>query len=350
MYLAPLNYDRFFKKVFSDTKIAKRFIEDFLDIVIEEIEAMPDKYKITDDAAAIEFDFRCKVGDKYIVVDMQQWYKPDVVKRFYLYHCMNTALQMEAIPSKAFPIGAEKKRPVHDYRMIEPVITIVWLVDETLGTTEDFISYVLTPEQITNFIRREELWHKAEISEMLANRVEMLSLLNYRTKSLDFLAQNKLIFAFQNNIVKHDKLKPYVSWFRFAEKTRDKNNTEADFIEFKNDDIFSEIIRRINKSELKTEDFEYIKDFGLFAAEYKRWIEGVLADGREEGIELGREEGIELGREEGIELGREEGIELGVVRSIQKLIRKMPDATDVEIANLLDVSVEKVQISRTSMK
>jgi len=38
MYLAPLNYDRSFKKVFSDTRIAKRFLEDFFDVVIDEKE------------------------------------------------------------------------------------------------------------------------------------------------------------------------------------------------------------------------------------------------------------------------------------------------------------------------
>ena len=34
MYLAPLNYDRYFKKVFSETRIAKRFLEDFFDVEI----------------------------------------------------------------------------------------------------------------------------------------------------------------------------------------------------------------------------------------------------------------------------------------------------------------------------
>jgi len=38
MYLAPLNYDRYFKKVFSDTTIAKRFLEDFFDKEIQSIE------------------------------------------------------------------------------------------------------------------------------------------------------------------------------------------------------------------------------------------------------------------------------------------------------------------------
>ena len=44
-YLAPLNYDRFFKKVFSDTKIAKRFLEDFFEFKIESIEVLPLDHK-----------------------------------------------------------------------------------------------------------------------------------------------------------------------------------------------------------------------------------------------------------------------------------------------------------------
>ena len=72
MYLAPLNYDRFFKKVFSDLIIAKAFLEAFLGIKIESIERIKEKYKITDDAAFVEFDFRCKINGHYILIDMQQ--------------------------------------------------------------------------------------------------------------------------------------------------------------------------------------------------------------------------------------------------------------------------------------
>ncbi len=41
MYLAPLNYDRYFKKIFSDLDIAQRFLEDI-------------HHKITDDAVVVE--------------------------------------------------------------------------------------------------------------------------------------------------------------------------------------------------------------------------------------------------------------------------------------------------------
>ncbi len=74
MYLAPLNYDRFFKKVFSDPEISRKFLEDFLDIEIDSLEIMGERHKVTDDAAFVEFDFRCRIRDAYIIIDMQQWY------------------------------------------------------------------------------------------------------------------------------------------------------------------------------------------------------------------------------------------------------------------------------------
>jgi len=49
MYLAPLNYDRYFKKVFPDTSIAKCFLEDFLNLKIQSTELLSVNHKLTDD-------------------------------------------------------------------------------------------------------------------------------------------------------------------------------------------------------------------------------------------------------------------------------------------------------------
>ncbi len=38
--MAPLNYDRYFKKVFSNERIAKCFLEDFLEVNISSLEKM----------------------------------------------------------------------------------------------------------------------------------------------------------------------------------------------------------------------------------------------------------------------------------------------------------------------
>jgi len=78
-------------------------LEDFFDVSIESIELLTIHHKIIDEAVAVEFDFRCKINGNFIIIDMQQWYKPDVVHRFYIYHCINTALQLENLPLKALP-------------------------------------------------------------------------------------------------------------------------------------------------------------------------------------------------------------------------------------------------------
>ncbi|MCP4696356.1 MAG: hypothetical protein GY862_05865, partial [Gammaproteobacteria bacterium] len=131
MYMAPLNYDRYFKKVFSDKKIAKRFLEDFLDVEISSLEKLPQQHRVTDDAAIVEFDFRCKIEDAYVVIDMQQWYKPDIVQRFYLYHALNTGLQLEELPKNRVVIHRKGKLiKVKNYKALEPVLTLIWLVDD----------------------------------------------------------------------------------------------------------------------------------------------------------------------------------------------------------------------------
>ena len=61
-YLAPLNYDRFFKKIFKDIRFSKAFLEDFLDTKIDSIKKLDEKHRVTDKAKVIEFDYRCKIG------------------------------------------------------------------------------------------------------------------------------------------------------------------------------------------------------------------------------------------------------------------------------------------------
>ena len=82
MYLAPLNYDRFFRKIFSDEKISRRFLEDFLEVRIDEFEFLKERNLVTNDASVVEFDFRCKIKNAYVIIDMQQWYKRDIAQRF----------------------------------------------------------------------------------------------------------------------------------------------------------------------------------------------------------------------------------------------------------------------------
>jgi len=317
MYLAPLNYDRYFKKVFSDTRIAKRFLEDFFDITIEELELLPTKHKITDNSSAVEFDFRCKIKGSYVIIDMQQWYKSDIVHRFYMYHSMNTVLQLEKIPDKSIKLAEDKKKGIKDYDKLIPVITLIWLADDNLNFKEDFVSYTMTSESLNDFIRNKNLWKKENILEILMEREKCLEIIDNRTKKLDFLQQNKLIYAFQPNIVKNKKFSKYFDWFELAQKTRDKSNEKGWFDHYLQDDIFVEIIRRINTSSFEKTDWEYIKDEETFTEEFKRWGQVYI--------------------DEGIEIGFEKGIEKGILAAL-----KRGKLSVNEIAEDFDVSVEYV--------
>jgi hypothetical protein len=70
MYVASLNLDLFFKKVFSNKKIAKKFLEDILNVQISDIKILSTDYRISDDAVIVKFDFRCKIQGKYMVIEM----------------------------------------------------------------------------------------------------------------------------------------------------------------------------------------------------------------------------------------------------------------------------------------
>ncbi|MEM6696876.1 MAG: hypothetical protein AAF599_00670, partial [Bacteroidota bacterium] len=203
MYLAPLNYDRFFKKVFSDKRIAKQFLEDFFGFTIEEIELMPLDHKLTNESSLLSFDYRCKINDKFIIIDMQQWYKHDVVKRFYMYHTANTVLQLEGLPFKT----AERERKVKDYSELLPVITLVWMVDDGLKFDRDYTAYTFLPTILLNFLQDEPLWEKGDCDPILKKRAEVLKIMNNDAKNLSFLRENQLIFAFQNHIIKNKESK-----------------------------------------------------------------------------------------------------------------------------------------------
>lgn len=332
MYLAPLNYDRFFKKVFSDLRIAKQFLEDFFGFTIEKIEPLPKAHKLTNESSLIEFDFRCKVDGEYIIIDMQQWYKHDIVKRFYMYHCSHTVLQLEELPIKK--VGKEKK--IKDYRGLLPVKTLIWLVDDALKFKTDYSGHIMLPEDVEDFLKDEKLWpknnclknpeqFKKSYDKLLQKRESLLNILNNDSKNLMFLRQNRLIFAFQRNIVqnlekaieKKKEIKPYMRWFEFAQKTRDDNNIAKDFEKFENDEIFEEIMRKLNHSSLNTDEKKYIH--------YWQELEGIAETKWKD--------------------GRAEEREANIIALIEQNI-----LTDAQIAQAFKVSVAKVQTLRKQIK
>ncbi len=268
MYLIPLNYDPFFKKVFSDVKIAKQFLEDFFDITIQTIELLPLNHKVTNNAAHVSFDFRCKINDQYVIIDMQQWYKSDIVKRFYVYHSLATVLQLENLAKKKQGNKNKKAeqlpRITEDYHQIAPVITLIWMVNDSLGFSDDYVSYSSLPDALALFIRNNTLWQSADKKMLTNERNKLLKLLDNNTKNLNFMQENKLIYAFQKNIVKNAKYTKYYEWFEFAERSLKKDNTEADFEKYNNNDVFLEMMHRLKAGTMTNEDADLIVLYNEF--------------------------------------------------------------------------------------
>ncbi|MBI4645264.1 MAG: hypothetical protein HY738_01405, partial [Bacteroidia bacterium] len=162
-----------------------------------------------------------------------------------------------------------------DYTQLQPVITLIWMVDDTLNFTEDYVGYNMSPEIISDFLNNDKLWLEKDIQKLIAQRKFAVKQLNNNTKNLGFLQKNRLIWAFQKNIVKNEKFSKYRPWFELAEKTRNKMNKKTDFLQFEQDKIFVEIMRRICKDVLTEEDVKYIKNYDKFWDGVRRYEQGI---------------------------------------------------------------------------
>ena len=79
-------------------------------------------------------------------------------------------------------------------------------------------------------------------------------------------------------------------------------------------------------------------------------IQEGLMSGMQKGLELGMEMGQEKGLEQGLEKGLEQGLEQGLDRAVENVLNKRPDLPDAEVAELLSVTVERVQRIRAILQ
>ncbi|MCD4818814.1 MAG: hypothetical protein K8S23_08995, partial [Candidatus Cloacimonetes bacterium] len=198
-------------------------------------------------------------------------------------------------------------KEIEDYRLIEPVLTLIWMVSDKLGFEDDFVSYKLLPEVVSEFLKNETIWYKENFIHLLEERDKHLKIIENKTKDLDFLPKNKLIFMFQKNIVKNmeaakkDKNKhktKYARWFDFAQKTLNKDNSKKDFIEFETDSLFKEIMRRLDQSKLDMDDRQFIIDERELWSKIDKYGRDFFDDGEKVGREKGKfEEKFEIAKE-----------------------------------------------------
>jgi hypothetical protein len=119
----------------------------------------------------------------------------------------------------------------------------------------------------------------------MKERARVLEVMDNKSKELDFLSKNRLIFLLQKNIVKNKTNSKYKKWFEFAEKTKKPDNKEEDFLEYMDDEIFCQIVKRIHKKELTEDDSLYIENEKKVREEVERFERQIYEDGRKEGIE-----------------------------------------------------------------
>ena len=269
MEILPLNYDKYFKKVFSDTEIAKKFLEDFLDIKIEEIKLLEKDINLTNKAREIRFDFRCKGDDKHFIVEMQQAYKHDVVKRFYLYHSTNTSLQLENLPLAERTVLNRKTqkyqiKKMRDYSKVTPSISIIWFVDDSFSSDEDFLVFTVLPEKLKNFIndKKWENLNEENLKKIIKKHEILKKLIRNKHRELDFLQENKMIYVFQKQVIKNKNKEKYFKWFDFADKSKKKNNKISDFPNYK-DKIFKKLMHILSSKFAPEEDLNEIKNYFL---------------------------------------------------------------------------------------
>jgi hypothetical protein len=332
MFVVSLNLDIFFKKVFSNKKIAKAFLQDFFGVKITEIKLLKTDYKVTDDATIVRFDYRCKINGKYVVIEMQQKYKTDVNKRFYLYHCLGTALQLETLAPKVVTKLDGKTYTEKNYGDLKPVITLVWMVDDTLNFKEDFIAFTTLPEAAKDFIADNDLWRQP-LDVILQEREKALKILNNDTKDLDFFSQNRLIYAFQRNIIANKLLTKYFKWFDVAYKSRNAHNTEEDFSQYNDDDIMVEVIKRIKKDKLTTEEYKFISDMPLYEAYYSNLQREVEEKAKKTEDEADK---------------KVQFVEQKLLKGIENLLRR--GDTIESIAALLDFTIDETKVLVAQIK
>lgn len=209
-----------------------------------------------------------------------------MVYRFYLYHSLNSVLQFEDLPKKVILLPDNQFKEVKDYAALEPVITIVWMVHDNLNESKDYSGYTVVSESVPDFLRNARLWDSLDVQELRRMREDLLLQVNNNTKSLLWFQENRLIYAFQQNIVANPKFSKYKRWFEFAEKTLKRINDRFAYQEFEKDEVFRNIIRRLKLEVENPDEIKYIRDYQEYIEKIQRYDDGMKREGYTEAENL----------------------------------------------------------------
>ncbi len=244
MYLAPLNYDRFFRKVFSDANIARRFFEDFLDVKISKLNILPSQYSMIDETPIVELNFFCLIKSAPLVVKLHQWSQSDVEQLFCTYN----------------PLAPNMHESInHDGKKL-PTISIIWLV-HAKPFDDDYMKYGFASENLMSLFLDDELWKPENFKKLLKMRNELTNRSINKPINEKRLGSKRLIYVSQQNVIRNKKSSKYYNWFEFAQKTLEKVADKSAYDKYRKDKIFCEVINYLESSLKESDCMEYIKNY-----------------------------------------------------------------------------------------
>jgi len=145
-------------------------------------------------------------------------------------------------------------------------------------------------------------------------------------------------------IMTNKKMKSYVKWFEFAQKTRDENNQKSDFETYTKDAIFSEMIRKLSHKSLDAEDLSFIEYYRLLEGQRDVWESQYKAEGEQIAYQKIK---AQIEQAENKAQQAENKAQQVKDKTILALIQNS-NLSDIAIAKIVDVSIEKVKQVRLS--
>ena len=72
---------------------------------------------------------------------------------------------MENLPEKKILLPDKEIKTTKDYSSVMPVVTIIWMVNDNLGFSDDYIAYTFLPEKAKTFFENTQIWKNEEIRD-----------------------------------------------------------------------------------------------------------------------------------------------------------------------------------------
>ena len=233
----PLRYGKVFKRIFSEPKVFRQFVEDVLGIRLN-IERVHTEYEYPEPVGFVRsrYDLFAEDPAQRIVVEIQHVKEEDFFDRFLYYHLISLVEQVRGFQAYGFE---------------RTVYTIVVLTSVPQDGSVNFSCAVSDMSPVDEFGRKVSVY------------------------------PHRLVFLSPRQV--NEQTPPSIrKWLDFITDSLDGSMEESQY----NDSLFQEMMESIRKQTIDPDELAEIKD----EAAWERAKARFAAEGREEGRKKGREE------------------------------------------------------------